>query len=394
MIPHLFFYQLVLLGLLWFFFMLPAAWPSQGTATQRRPVEPILPPRQRSSDPQPFPGLTHKPLCAACEQAHASAPQPPGCPPPRIVLTRGRPRQVETSQHFCPGPACTYGGWRGLGNITSNGHPSGGLWRQLHCTGCGSYFQETHGTPVHGKRVALDVLVWAVGALAEGLGIRAVARVFEVDPNTVLAWLVDVADHAMAFSRYFLHDVRVTQVQLDELFALLSAVKDGEVSETEAVQRLSRSPHWVWAAIDPESKLLLALNIGDRTLAMAQRLVHQVVEVLAPGCVPLFLTDGFKEYTTALLTHFGHWVQPERRQATGPAPKPRWMPRPQLLYAQVIKTVRRRRLVRVRHRVVLGTPETVNAVLAACGWQINTALRRAPQPQPAPACGRGGASGR
>jgi IS1 family transposase len=281
---------------------------------------------------------------------------------------------VDTSFHFCPKANCDYWGWVGLGNISANGHPNGGPWRQLHCTSCGGYFQETHGTPVHGKRVALDLLVWAVGALAEGLGIRAVARVFEVDPNTVLQWLVEVADHAMAFSRYFVHDVRVTQVQLDELFALLSAVKDGEVSEAEAVQRLSRSPHWVWAAIDPESTLLLALNIGDRTLAMAQRLVHQVVEVLAPGCVPLFLTDGFKEYTTALLTHFGHWVQPERRQATGPAPKPRWMPLPHLLYAQVIKTVRRRRLVRVRHRVVFGTLEAVQQVLAACGWQINTAF--------------------
>ena len=107
---------------------------------------------------------------------------------------------------------------------------------------------------------------------------------------------------------------------------------------------------------------------------MAQRLVHQVVQVLAPGCVPLFLTDGFKEYTTALLTHCGQWVQPERRQATGPAPKPRWMPLPQLLYAQVIKTVRRRRLVRVRHRVVFGTLEAVQQVLTACGWQINTAF--------------------
>ena len=67
--------------------------------------------------------------------------------------------------------------------------------------------------------------MWAIGALAEGLGIRAVARVFEVDPNTVLHWLVEVADHAAAFSQYFLHDVRVTQVQLDELFALRSAVR-------------------------------------------------------------------------------------------------------------------------------------------------------------------------
>jgi len=82
----------------------------------------------------------------------------------------------------------------------------------------------------------------------------------------------------------------------DELFALLSTVKAGEVSAGEAIQRLSRSPHWVWAAIDPVSKLLLAIDVGDRTLAMAQRVVHQVAQVLAPGCVPLFLTDGFKEY--------------------------------------------------------------------------------------------------
>jgi hypothetical protein len=70
--------------------------------------------------------------------------------------------------------------------------------------------------------------MWAVGALAEGLGIRAVARVFAVDPNTVLQWLTEVADQAAAFSRSCLHDVRVTQVQLDELFALLSAVRAGE----------------------------------------------------------------------------------------------------------------------------------------------------------------------
>src|SRR5258706_10136132 len=126
--------------------------------------------------------------------------------------------------------------------------------------------------------------------------------------------------------------------------------------------------------MDPESKLLLAIDAGNRTLAMAQRFVHHVAQVLAPDCVPLFLTDGFREYLTALLTHYGDWVQPPRRQDKGPMPKPRWMPLPQLLYAQVVKTVRRRRLVRVRHRVVLGTLEAVQQVLAVCGWQIHTAL--------------------
>ena len=74
----------------------------------------------------------------------------------------------------------------------------------------------------------------------------------------------------------------------------------------------------MWAALDPVTKLLLTIDVGDRTLAMAQRVVHQVVQVLAPGCVPLFLTDGFKAYTTALLTHYGQWVQPARQRAQRP----------------------------------------------------------------------------
>src|SRR4029453_17074486 len=116
--------------------------------------------------------------------------------------------------------------------------------------------------------------------------------------------------------RHVLHDVRVRQGQLDELFAVLSAVKAGAVSETEAIKRLGRMSQWGWVRVDPESKLLLAIDVGDRTLAMAQRVVHQVAQVLAPDCAPLFLTDGFREYMTALLTHYGHWVQPPRRQAT------------------------------------------------------------------------------
>jgi len=267
-----------------------------------------------------------------------------------------------------------YRGWSGLGHRRANGPPNGGPWRQFHGTSGGGYVFETHGTIFSGKRISVELIVRVIACLAEGLGIGGTARVFEVDPNTVLGWLVAAAEQLRAFSQYFLRDLHLTQVQLDELYAVLSAVKDGQMSEEEAIQRLSRSPQWVWTAIDPQSKLLLAIAVGPRTRAMAQHFIHQVVQVLAPDCIPLFLTDGFKEYLTALLTHFGHWVQPERRQATGRAPKPRWMPLPHLLYAQVIKTVRRRRLVRVRHRVVFGTLEAVQQVLAACGWQINTAF--------------------
>jgi len=72
--------------------------------------------------------------------------------------------------------------------------------------------------------------------------------------------------------------------------------------------------------------------------------------------------------------HFGIWHQPERTRAQGPAPKPRWLPLPELLYAQVVKSYRRRRLVAVKPRVVFGALEAIEQVLAVCGWKINTAF--------------------
>jgi len=232
----------------------------------------------------------------------------------------------------------------------------------LSCRSCHGYFLETHGTLLHGKRLSVELIVRVLACVAEGLGIRATARGFEVDPNTVLLWLVEAAEQLEAFSQYFLCDIHVRQLPLDELYAVLRAVKDDELGEADAIQRLERAPHWVWTTMDPESKLLLVIGVGDRTLAMAQHVVYQVVQVLAPDWVPLFVTDGFKEYATALLAHFGQWVHLPRRQAPGPPPQPRWMPLPPLCSAQVIKTVRRRRLVRVSHRVVWGSFEAVHQV--------------------------------
>ena len=55
-------------------------------------------------------------------------------------------------------------------------------------------------------------------------------------------------------------------------------------------------------------------------------------------------------------------------------PKARGMPLPELLYAQVVKSYRRRRIVGVRHRVVFGSRLAIEQILARCGWTINTAF--------------------
>jgi hypothetical protein len=115
------------------------------------------------------------------------------------------------------------------------------------------------------------------------------------------------------------------------LSAGLSAVQEGELSEVKASKRLARSPPWVWVAIAPVTKRLVARDGGERTQAMAPRFVHPVAQGWAPDGAPRFLTAGVREDAPALLPHSGCGVQPPRRQATGPVPKPRWLPLPPLL---------------------------------------------------------------
>jgi hypothetical protein len=110
------------------------------------------------------------------------------------------------------------------------------------------------------KRGPAERIVHAVAALAEGLGIRAVTRVLEVDPTTVQTWLSEAATQLAAFSRSLLHAVHVKHVQFDELFTLVREAKAGSGNETEATEDCPHSPAWIWAALDPVSKVLLALR--------------------------------------------------------------------------------------------------------------------------------------
>jgi len=151
MVSDLFFYQLGLIVLVWLCLMLQWVWPSDSAAVCPTTPELPSPVPKRHREPTPFAGLTTKPPCDACEHSPDPRPQPLSAPPPRIVPTRGRRRQVDTSMHFCPNPDCAYRGWVGWGNLRANGHPNGGRWRQLLCLVCNGYFLETLGASFTGS---------------------------------------------------------------------------------------------------------------------------------------------------------------------------------------------------------------------------------------------------
>ena len=207
MVSHLFFYQLALIILVWLFFLLLYAWPSEH-ARHPPPAVPIALRRQRSNDPKPFAGLTQKPHCVLCDQDVPPPQAPPAVRPDPMPPTHRRPRTIDTSQALLSPYRLCYRGWLGLGNLRANGHPSGGPWRQLHCTLLSGLFPGDTRHDLSWQTASVELIVRVLACLAEGLGIRATARVFEVDPNTVLQWLAEAAEQLRPFPLFSLRRAR------------------------------------------------------------------------------------------------------------------------------------------------------------------------------------------
>ena len=91
--------------------------------------------------------------------------------------------------------------------------------------------------------------------------------------------------------------------------------------------------------------------------------IHSLRQILAPGYLPLFTSDGLNLYFYALTAHFGQWLEVVRRGRN----VYQWQVAAELIYGQVKKIYRRRKLVRVTHVMRLGTGAALTAALQGMG---------------------------
>jgi len=126
----------------------------------------------------------------------------------------------------------------------------------------------------------------------------AAERVFGYQQATITTWLTRAGEHAQSWHKRSFSNMHLPHLQLDELRTRLRS----------ATQIL-----WLWLAIDPCTKLLSVLYLGPRTQNAAHRVIHSLRQSLAPGCIPLFTSDGLNLYFYALTAHFGQWLQVGQR---------------------------------------------------------------------------------
>jgi transposase-like protein/IS1 family transposase len=320
-------------------------WSPSRQPAQRRTPRPLRP---RTPDD-----------CLICRETRGSPGTPKTVPhyAPR-KSPRGRKKTLDTQGYACPHPDCDY-----FKNTDATVHALIGYGhhgrhepiQDFYCKACHRKFTSRRHTALYRLKAPSKRVAQALHAIAEGLSLRAAARVFSTSETTLRSWLGRAGQHSNNLHERFLCALHLTHVQLDELRLKLHGVNDLT---------------WLWVACDAGTKLIPAFALGARTQAFAHQLVHDVAKRLAPDCLPVFSSDGLALYFFALTAHFGAWVQ------TANARRRTWCVDTRLLYAQVVKRYRRHRITDVRRHVLLGQPEAFRQALITHGFsgRVQTAF--------------------
>jgi IS1 family transposase len=255
-------------------------------------------------------------------------------------MTQTTPAQERYTRFSCPNPQCARFNHPGAGNIV---HRS---WtgthkhiERLRCTACDREFSEREGTLMARSKLPEATVEQLLKCQRWGVCDEGTADICAVDLKTVHRFQHVAAQRAETHHRQSVQHVEVQGVQLDEAHSKLRP----------------KQVEWVHTALAMGSWFLLWVDFGPRTQGTAAALIAQVVARTQQ--LPLFLTDGWKPYTAALLQILGVVYRPRRRGKVGRKPKPRLVAPKHLFYAQVVKVRNPAgHVVEVSRRVVFGGP--------------------------------------
>lgn len=284
--------------------------------------------------------------------------EPP--PPWSSLKLRGGPKKtVDTHGQCCDNPDCQYFLERDASIHALVGSGVRGKTddiQRLLCQACGNRFSARRDTALRFLKTAPERIEFALNLAAAGVDKAIIARALYHDEETVARWIERAGKQAKLLHEYYFHDLTIDYLQLDELQTKIRAYPRKKV--------------WLWAAIDPTTKIVpvLTLSVGGRKTEDAMRFIHELVLRLHPSCVPLFTSDGLRQYFWALTAHFGHWILEPRKHALS------WVVDARLLYGQLKKKRSRYKLKVIKTKVMCGDKRDFRNTLTDQGFTptINT----------------------
>lgn len=141
------------------------------------------------------------------------------------------------------------------------------------------------------NKLGIEERVRVVSALVEGNSLRSIVRMTNIHRTTIQKLLVELGEACSVYQDKVFRNLNCKRIQCDEIWSFVGC-KEKNVDIDNAAK--GWGDIWTWVAIDPETKLIPAWYVGDRTAQSAYRFMLSVSRRMINRIQ--LTTDGHKAY--------------------------------------------------------------------------------------------------
>ena len=129
---------------------------------------------------------------------------------------------ADINNAFCPNANCKDYGLQKHGNIAVRGKYGKEKDKDLfYCRTCGHRFASTRATAFFGLHLSDEKIAQIIHHAAEGVGVRATARLLDINKDTVNRVILRAGEHCELVLSNLLRSLKLKEAQLDELWAFV-----------------------------------------------------------------------------------------------------------------------------------------------------------------------------
>jgi transposase-like protein/IS1 family transposase len=167
-------------------------------------------------------------------------------------------------------------------------------FQRYRCKTCGKTFSDIPARPLDDLRVDFEKACQVVHLLCEGMGVRAVERLTQLNRRTVLGILETAGRKCARLLDDRIKGVKVKDVEIDELYSFVNCLQ-----QNTTVDDMARGDQYVFIGTEINSKLILHHLVGKREKSNAVLFMAGLKRKLAEGRFQL-TSDAYTPYASEL----------------------------------------------------------------------------------------------
>ncbi len=165
--------------------------------------------------------------------------------------------------------------------------------QRYQCSQCRKTYSDPRNEHLGGMYTPPEKVEAVITLLVEGCSIRSIQRITGVDQNTVMKILVLAGVRCERLLEERIHNVRVGDVQCDEIWGFVGCKEKRNVSGNP-----ERGDAYCFVAIERNTKLVVTWHLGKRTAVDTGEFAEKLYEATS-GHFQV-TTDGFRPYVDAI----------------------------------------------------------------------------------------------